>query len=81
MLGFLVASLVAVVCVGAVIGVAGGLAFSRTVRTVLFQVEPTSPLVLLAPLLALGTVSVLAGLAPALRAIRIDPAESLKADR
>jgi hypothetical protein len=80
-IGFLGASLLAVVCVGAVVGVAGGLAFGRTVNTVLFQVEPTSPMVLLAPLVALGIVAMLAGLAPALRAIRIDPAESLKAER
>jgi predicted permease len=78
---FLGMSLLAVVCVGAMIGVAGGLAFSRTVSTVLFQVEPSSPMVLLPPLIALGTVAVLAGLAPALRAIRIDPAESLKTER
>ena len=81
LLAFLIASPLAAVSAGAVIGVAGGLAFSRTVRTVLFQVEPTSSLVLLTPLVALGTVAVLATLAPALRAIRIDPAETLKADR
>ena len=72
--------LVAVVCVGALVGIGGGLAFGRTVRTLLFEMEPSDPVAMLAPILALAAAAVAATVPPALRAVRIDPAQTLKSE-
>jgi putative ABC transport system permease protein len=72
--------LLAVGCAGAVVGIGAGLAFSQTVRTLLFEMEPTDPLALIAPLLALAAAAVVAAIPPALRAVRIDPAQTLKTE-
>ncbi len=76
----IIARLMAAMCIGTVVGVAGGLAFSRMVRTVLFEVDPTSPAVLIVPLVTLGAIAVLAAVAPVLDAVRIDPAETLRVE-
>jgi putative ABC transport system permease protein len=76
----IVARLMAAVCIGAAVGVAGGLALSGMVRTVLFEVTPTSPAVWLTPLVTLGAIALLAAVAPVLHAIRIDPAETLRVE-
>jgi len=72
--------LLAVIAAGALVGIGGGLAFSRTVRTLLFEMEPTDPAALLGPILALVAAAALAAVPPALRAVRIDPAQTLKSD-
>jgi putative ABC transport system permease protein len=72
--------LLAVGCAGALVGVGGGLAFSQTVRTLLFETQPTDPRTLLTPLLALAAAAGVAAVPPAVRAIRIDPAQTLKAE-
>jgi predicted permease len=72
--------LLAVIVAGALVGTAGGLGFSRTVRTLLFEMEPTDPAALLAPILALAAAAALAAVPPALRAVRIDPAQTLKSE-
>jgi putative ABC transport system permease protein len=69
-----------VVAIGACLGVAGGLAFGRTVQSLLFQMAPTDPVAFAAPILALGSAAVLATLPPAIRAIRIDPAQTIKSE-
>lgn len=68
------------VAVGAAIGVGAGLAFGRTVQALLFQVKPTDPSTLAAPILTLAAAAILATLPPAVRAVRIDPAETLRAE-
>jgi ABC-type antimicrobial peptide transport system permease subunit len=70
--------LLGVVCLGALVGVAGGLAFGRTVRALLYQMEPTDPVALLVPILALAGAAALAAVPPAIRAVRIDPAQTIK---
>ena len=68
----------AVVSVGALIGIGGGLAFGRTVDTLLFDMEPTDPVALFAPIVALAAAATLAAIPPAVRAVRIDPAQTIK---
>ena len=65
---------------GALAGVAGGLAFSHTVRTLLYEIEPTDPIAIAAPILALACAAALAALPPTMRAVRIDPAETIKSE-
>ena len=79
-ISLIIARLMAAICIGAVAGVVCGLAFSGTVATVLFEVDPASPEVLMIPLVTLGAIAVLAAIAPVLHAVRIDPAETLRVE-
>jgi predicted permease len=67
-----------VVGLGACVGVVGGLVFGRAVRGLLFQMDPTDPSALLVPVLALAVAAAAAALPPALRAVRIDPSQTIK---
>jgi putative ABC transport system permease protein len=62
---------------GVVLGVAGALAASRLVRTLLFQ-SPSDPLSFIGASGALIAVAVLASLVPARRASRVDPVITLR---
>lgn len=66
--------------VGVLIGLSGGVAFGRLVQSILFEVNATDAFSVVAPLLTLGTVAALAALPPALRAVRIDPAQTLRSE-
>jgi ABC-type lipoprotein release transport system permease subunit len=59
---------------------AGGLMFGGAVGALLFQIEPTSPVALVTPILVLGLAAALAALPPAMRAVRIDPAQTIKTE-
>lgn len=63
--------------IGLAIGVAGALALTRLMTTMLFQVKPDDPAVYALALGVLLTVAALASLIPALRAIRVQPATAL----
>ena len=76
--GLITARLLALVSIGAVVGIAGGQVFGRAIGTLLFQIAPTAPVVLLVPIIALVTAAALAALPPAIRAVRIDPAQTIK---
>jgi ABC-type antimicrobial peptide transport system permease subunit len=65
---------------GAVAGVAGSLAFSRVLRSMLFGVSPTDPVAVAGAVVVLVACAALAALRPALRASRIDPAVSLRTE-
>jgi putative ABC transport system permease protein len=65
---------------GIVLGLAGALALSSTLDTMLFEVEPTDPLTYFLIVLLLATVSVLAAYLPTRRALRVDPLISLRAE-
>jgi predicted permease len=60
------------------LGLLGALALSRTLRSLLYQVEPVDLATLVATALVLTVVGVVACLAPALRAAAVDPAVVLR---
>jgi predicted permease len=68
------------VCVGSLIGLAGGLACERFVESLLFEVKATDSGIVMMPILTLGAAAVLAALRPAIRAARIDPAQTLRSE-
>jgi ABC-type antimicrobial peptide transport system permease subunit len=68
------------VVLGAAIGLAAGLAFGRTVHALLFEVKATDPVTLAVPIVTLAAAALLATLPPAIRAVRIDPAETLRTE-
>jgi predicted permease len=65
---------------GLMIGLAGGLGFGRFVESILFEVKPTDAMSVATPLLTLAVAAALAALPPALRAVRIDPAQTLRSE-
>jgi len=65
---------------GIVIGIAGGLALTRLLRTMLFGVSATDPVVFTGVSLFLLAVAALAGYIPARRAARVDPIVALRCE-
>jgi putative ABC transport system permease protein len=63
---------------GAVIGLAGSLAITRLMRSMLYGVEPTDPWTLSIAGALLITVAILAAYLPARRAVRVDPIQALR---
>jgi len=74
------AQVVGLVGVGVIAGLAGALATSRLLRSLLFQVRPMDPLTLAGVCVLLVAVATLAAYLPAQRAARIDPVEALRAE-
>jgi len=66
--------------VGAAIGLAGALAGTRLVSSLLYGVSPTDPATFVGVLLLLLIVAVLASWLPARRAAKVDPMEALRYD-
>ena len=64
--------------VGVGFGVVAALGFSRVLRGLLYDVQPTQPLAYLIAALVLGGVAALAAYLPARRAARVDPMISLR---
>jgi ABC-type antimicrobial peptide transport system permease subunit len=64
--------------VGGALGIAGALALTGMLRTVLYGVRPGDPLTLLSVALLLVAVAVAASLAPAIRAARLHPTSALR---
>jgi ABC-type antimicrobial peptide transport system permease subunit len=65
---------------GIVIGVVAALATTRVLESLLFEVQPGDPAILLLVSMILLFVSLFASLVPARRAARTDPSEALRAD-
>jgi ABC-type lipoprotein release transport system permease subunit len=65
---------------GSVAGIIGAWSISRAMQGLLFGVDATSPIVLLATVAAIGAITVVACLLPARRAAKVDPAEALRAE-
>jgi putative ABC transport system permease protein len=78
LMSLIVSSGLRLVLIGGTIGFAGAYAGARYLRTLLFGVEPTDPLTWLAVSSVLMTVALAACAIPARRAMRIDPAITLK---
>ncbi|MGH9958470.1 MAG: ABC transporter permease, partial [Pyrinomonadaceae bacterium] len=63
---------------GAAIGLAGGLAVTRIMSSLLFEVEPTDPVTFVTVSAVLIVVALLACLIPARRATKVDPLVALR---
>ena len=74
------ADVFSMVLVGALVGHALGFASVRYVETLLYQVKATDPGMLALPTLTILAAALLAALTPVIRAVRIDPAEILRAE-
>jgi ABC-type antimicrobial peptide transport system permease subunit len=66
--------------VGIAIGLAGALAGTRVIRSLLFEVSPTDPVVLALVALVLLAIAVAASFAPARRAAGVNPVEALRGE-
>jgi predicted permease len=66
--------------IGLLIGMVAALGLTRVLRNLLYSIDPTDPLTLLSVSLMLVIVALLACAWPALRAIRIHPMETLRAE-
>ena len=64
--------------IGVAIGIAGSLALTRTMQSLLFGVSPTDALTLVAVSLLLASMSMLACWIPTRRAMRVDPIVALR---
>jgi predicted permease len=64
--------------IGVSFGVVAALGFTRVLRGLLYEVQPTQPLAYLIAALVLGVVAALAAYLPARRAARIDPVVALR---
>jgi predicted permease len=64
--------------IGVAIGVAGALALSRVVASLIFNVKPTDPLTFAGVTALLGLIALLACLVPAYRASRVNPVVALR---
>jgi putative ABC transport system permease protein len=65
---------------GAAVGLAGGVAFGRFVEALLFRVTPTDLASLAVPVAVLAIAAALASFPAAIRAVRIDPARTLRTE-
>ena len=64
--------------VGVLFGIAGALATTRVLRSLLFEVDPTDPLTLAVVSVVLVAIAAAASWLPARRAMRVDPVEALR---
>jgi predicted permease len=71
---------VAMVSVGAVAGLALGIASVRTIASLFYQVKPTDPAMLALPAVAIFGTALFAALPAVIRAVQIDPAATLRAE-
>ena len=66
------------VAAGMLAGIAGAVALTRLLKSLLYQVSPTDPLIFASVPAALVAIALLAMLVPARRAARVDPLDSLR---
>ena len=74
------AEVFSMVATGALAGVGLGIAASRSIEALLFEVKPTRLDMLALPAIAILATALLASLPAVFRAVRIDPAATLRAD-
>jgi putative ABC transport system permease protein len=68
------------VLVGALVGLALGMVSVRYIGTLLYQVKPSNPAILVLPSLTILAAALLAALPAVIRALRIDPVAMLRAE-
>jgi predicted permease len=74
------ADVFSMVLAGAILGLALGIASVRYIESLLYQVKPTDPRMLVLPGLTILAAALVAALPPVIRAVRIDPALMLRAE-
>jgi ABC-type antimicrobial peptide transport system permease subunit len=74
------AEVLSMVVLGALVGLALGLASNRFISTLLYQVKATELGVLVVPVVVMIAAAVLAAVPPVIRAVRIDPVTMLRAE-
>jgi putative ABC transport system permease protein len=65
---------------GTVLGLAGAMLLGRALQTLLSEIEPNDTVTLVAVPLVLAAVAAIAGFVPARRALRVNPADALRAE-
>jgi ABC-type antimicrobial peptide transport system permease subunit len=68
------------IVLGTLIGLGGAILATGVIESFLFETAPNDPATLAIVAVTLAAAGCLAALAPALRAARVDPASSLRAD-
>ena len=68
------------VSLGAIAGVSAGIAAGRLIEPLLFEVKAGDPVAMATPLVVLALAAAVAALPPAIRAVRVDPVEILRAE-
>jgi putative ABC transport system permease protein len=63
---------------GVVLGLAGAFFLTQTLQTLLYEVEPTDPIVLASTCAGVFVIAMLASVVPAIRALRVDPMQALR---
>lgn len=76
--GLILSSAAKLALLGCTLGVLGSLAVSRIIKSLLFEVSPTDPLIYLAGVLIMMTTASLASALPARRVASLDPIVSLR---
>jgi putative ABC transport system permease protein len=71
---------VTLAAIGIAVGLSGALLLTRTLESLLYEVSPTDPPVLVMTCAGVLIVAVLASVVPALRALRVDPAIALRTE-
>ena len=66
------------VAIGLAIGIAGAIALTRVMKTLLFEVSPLDPIALAVACASMILIGLLAGYLPANRAARVDPVTTLR---
>jgi len=64
--------------IGVIVGVAGALATTRLMQSLLFEVQPTDPVTLVVVAIGLVLLAAAASWVPARRAMSVDPVEALR---
>jgi putative ABC transport system permease protein len=66
------------VAIGLIVGLAGALLLTRTMRSMLFEISPNDPITIVGIALLLLLIAMLASYIPARRATRVDPMIALR---
>jgi putative ABC transport system permease protein len=77
--GMVLGQAIVLALIGIVAGSAGSLLVTRAMQSLLFQVAPNDPVVLVSTAVLLLVVAAVASAVPARRAARVDPVEALRA--
>jgi len=78
--GLIVGEGLMLAAVGIVLGLTGAYFLTQTLQTLLYEVRPTDPVVLLATCTGVFGVVLIASIVPAVRALRVDPMIALRAE-